>query len=174
MSIGRCLAASVRCHRQQRLITALRPAAIDQAPLAGSVIRHCDDVQLPCYAVPESAGLLAEPYRVNRLQCLYLRAAIMKSPRVRILLIALLACVLPLAVSGAESEVTAIDILLEPDAPMLQHAQAVNDRLLKVFPKGFALDATHRPHITLVQRFVLTENLDKSMPPSAKSSPVRM
>jgi len=44
---------------------------------------------------------------------------------------------------------------------MLQHAQAVNDRLLKVFPKGFALDATHRPHITLVQRFVLTKNLDK-------------
>ena len=33
--------------------------------------------------------------------------------------------------------------------------------LLKVFPKGFALDATHRPHITLVQRFVLTKNLDK-------------
>ncbi len=57
--------------------------------------------------------------------------------------------------------VTAIDILLEPDTTMLQHAQAVNDRLLKAFPKGFALDATHRPHITLVQRFVLTENLDK-------------
>jgi hypothetical protein len=59
------------------------------------------------------------------------------------------------------SAVTAIDILLEPDATMLQHAQVVNDRLLKVFPKGFALDATHRPHITLVQRFVFTENLDK-------------
>ena len=59
------------------------------------------------------------------------------------------------------SAVTAIDILLEPDATMLQHAQVVNDRLLKVFPKGFALDATHRPHVTLVQRFVLTENLDK-------------
>ena len=44
---------------------------------------------------------------------------------------------------------------------MLQHAQAVNDRLLKVFPKGFALDASHRPHITLVQRFVITKNLDK-------------
>src|SRR5208282_1339967 len=44
---------------------------------------------------------------------------------------------------------------------MLQQAQVVNDRLLKVFPKGFALDAAHRPHITLVQRFVLTENLDK-------------
>src|SRR6266481_9039776 len=57
--------------------------------------------------------------------------------------------------------VTAIDILLEPDATMVQHAQAVNERLLKVFPKGFSLDASHRPHITLVQRFVLTKNLDK-------------
>jgi hypothetical protein len=67
-----------------------------------------------------------------------------------------------LAAAKAEpSAVTAIDILLEPDATMLQHAQAVNDRLLKVFPKGFSLDATHRPHITLVQRFVLTKNLDK-------------
>ena len=36
-----------------------------------------------------------------------------------------------------------------------------NDRLRKVFPKGFALDASHRPHITLVQRFVRTEDLDK-------------
>ena len=59
------------------------------------------------------------------------------------------------------NDVTAIDILLEPDATMLQHAQVVNDRLLKVFPKGFPLDDTHRPHITLVQRFVLTKNLDK-------------
>ncbi len=67
----------------------------------------------------------------------------------------------PAAAQADPNAVTAIDILLEPDAAMLQHAQAVNDRLLKVFPKGFALDATHRPHITLVQRFVLTKNLDK-------------
>src|SRR6266498_5978705 len=57
--------------------------------------------------------------------------------------------------------ITAIDILLEPDATMLQHAVATNERLRKAFRKGFALDASHRPHITLVQRFVLTENLDK-------------
>jgi hypothetical protein len=63
--------------------------------------------------------------------------------------------------AAAEPSITAIDILLVPDATMLKHAQATNDRLLKVFPKGFALDATHRPHITLVQRFVLTKNLDK-------------
>jgi hypothetical protein len=59
------------------------------------------------------------------------------------------------------NDVTAIDILLEPDATMLQNAQAVNDRLRKVFPQGFALDATHRPHISLVQRFVPAKDLDK-------------
>ena len=57
--------------------------------------------------------------------------------------------------------VTAIDILLEPDAAMLRHAEANNARLLKVYPQGFALDATHRPHITLVQRFVRTADLEK-------------
>jgi hypothetical protein len=57
--------------------------------------------------------------------------------------------------------VTAIDILLKPDATILQHAEASNARLLKVYPKGFALDATHRPHITMVQRFVRTADLDK-------------
>jgi haloacid dehalogenase-like hydrolase len=57
--------------------------------------------------------------------------------------------------------VTAIDILLEPDATMLRHAEVNNARLLNVFPKGFALDAAHRPHITLIQRFVRTADLDK-------------
>jgi hypothetical protein len=61
----------------------------------------------------------------------------------------------------SQPQVTAIDILLEPDATMLKHAEANNARLLAVFPKGFALDATHRPHITLVQRFVRTADLDK-------------
>jgi hypothetical protein len=59
--------------------------------------------------------------------------------------------------SGAqESPITAIDIALEPDATMIQHAEAVNARLLKVFPKGFVLDATHHPHISILQRYVRT------------------
>ncbi|MGL6110567.1 MAG: 2'-5' RNA ligase family protein [Rubrivivax sp.] len=57
--------------------------------------------------------------------------------------------------------VTAINILLEPDATMLERCEANNARLLKVFPKGFALDATHRPHVTLLQRFVRTADVDK-------------
>jgi len=61
----------------------------------------------------------------------------------------------------AQNPSTAIDILLEPDATMLRHAQANNARLLKVFPKGFELDEAHRPHITLVQRFVRTEQLNQ-------------
>jgi hypothetical protein len=62
---------------------------------------------------------------------------------------------------ATQSEITAIDILLEPDATMLQKCAANNARLLGVFPKGFALDATHTPHITMLQCFVRTTDLDK-------------
>ena len=57
--------------------------------------------------------------------------------------------------------VTAIDIALEPDATMIQHAMADNARLLKSFPKGFSLDATHHPHVSILQQFVRTDDLDK-------------
>jgi hypothetical protein len=60
-----------------------------------------------------------------------------------------------------QAPITAIDVLLEPDATMLKRAEANNARLLEVFPKGFALDAAHRPHITLIQCFVGTADLDK-------------
>jgi len=66
-----------------------------------------------------------------------------------------------LALGYQASSVTAIDILLQPDATMLKHAAADNARLLKEFPKGFALDATHTPHITMLQCFVRTADLDK-------------
>ena len=36
-----------------------------------------------------------------------------------------------------------------------------NARLLKAFPKGFALDETHHPHVTMLQQFVRTADLDK-------------
>ena len=61
----------------------------------------------------------------------------------------------------ATEPVTAIDIALEPDATMIHHAEAVNARLLKQFPKGFALDATHHPHISVLQRYVRTSDLDR-------------
>jgi hypothetical protein len=65
-------------------------------------------------------------------------------------------------VTAAEpSQVTAIDILLDPDATMVKHAVAANERLLKEFPKGFALGPTHHPHISCLQRYVKTADLDK-------------
>jgi len=60
-----------------------------------------------------------------------------------------------------QSKITAIDILLEPDATMIQHAQADNARLLQNFPKGVPLDAEHAPHVTMLQRYVNTADLGK-------------
>ncbi len=60
-----------------------------------------------------------------------------------------------------QNPVTAIDIALEADATMVQHAMAANARLRKSFPKGFALDETHHPHISMLQQFVRTDDLDK-------------
>lgn len=56
---------------------------------------------------------------------------------------------------------TAIDIALEPDATMIRQADAANAKLLKVLPQGFALDATHNPHVSILQRHVRTADLDR-------------
>ncbi len=80
-------------------------------------------------------------------------------------LVAGMAAVPALAVTqGAfarQNPVMAIDIALEPDATMVRHAKDANARLLKSFPKGFALDETHHPHVSVLQQFVRTDALDK-------------
>ncbi|MGZ8928225.1 MAG: hypothetical protein ACXW03_07200 [Methylobacter sp.] len=63
--------------------------------------------------------------------------------------------------SAKQNPITAINIALDPDATMTRHVEAANARLLKVHPKGFALDASHKPHITILQRYVHTENLNQ-------------
>ncbi len=65
------------------------------------------------------------------------------------------------AARAQDSGFTAIDIALEPDDVMIQHAKAANARLRQDFPEGFALDATHHPHVTMLQQFVHTADLDK-------------
>ncbi|HEY9759724.1 MAG TPA: 2'-5' RNA ligase family protein [Oculatellaceae cyanobacterium] len=62
---------------------------------------------------------------------------------------------------SAVAAVTAIDIALNPGATMAKHAEEANAELRKNYAKGFALDASHHPHITLVQRFVKTADLEK-------------
>jgi hypothetical protein len=63
--------------------------------------------------------------------------------------------------SAQESPATAIDVALEPDQTMVGHAQAANAALLENFPKGFSLDATHHPHISIFAGFVPTADLPK-------------
>jgi hypothetical protein len=60
-----------------------------------------------------------------------------------------------------QNPVTAIDIALEPDATIVQHAKDANARLLKSFPKGLALDETHHSHVSVLQQFVRTDDFDK-------------
>lgn len=54
----------------------------------------------------------------------------------------------------------AVDVVLEPDETMTARARGVNARLLTVYPDGFALDADHQPHISMLQRFVRAADLN--------------
>jgi len=54
----------------------------------------------------------------------------------------------------------AIDVLLEPNQAMLDKANASNARLRDDYPAGYALDATHAPHVTMLQRYVRVKDLD--------------
>ena len=56
---------------------------------------------------------------------------------------------------------TAINVLLEPDAATRDRALEFNARLRQTMPDGFALDATHAPHITVLQRYVSSPELEQ-------------
>ena len=56
---------------------------------------------------------------------------------------------------------TAINVLIEPDAATRARARDLNARLRRTMPEGFALDATHAPHITVLQRYVRTPELEQ-------------
>lgn len=60
------------------------------------------------------------------------------------------------------SNLTAIDILINPEDAMLTRAKAINTRMLASIPTppGFALDDNHQPHVTVLQRYVRTADLD--------------
>ena len=58
------------------------------------------------------------------------------------------------------SELTAIDILANPDGAAIERAKKINAQMRQSVPSGYALDATHQPHITTLQRYVRTADLD--------------
>lgn len=54
----------------------------------------------------------------------------------------------------------AIDVLLQPDPTLIDKSTAVNARLRENFPTGYEIDASHAPHITLLQRFIREKEIN--------------
>ena len=63
----------------------------------------------------------------------------------------------------AQSGITAIDVLLDPDHTMLDSARKYNNLMRKNYSGAgsYELDAIHNPHITVLQCFVNTADLVK-------------
>jgi hypothetical protein len=61
------------------------------------------------------------------------------------------------------SDVTAVNVLIEPDEATRARARDLNARLRRAMPEGFALDTTHIPHITVLQRYVRTPELEQAL-----------
>ena len=64
------------------------------------------------------------------------------------------------ATAAPGDNLIAIDVLLEPNQVMLDKANASNARLRENYSAGYALDATHAPHVTMLQRYVRVKDLD--------------
>jgi hypothetical protein len=58
------------------------------------------------------------------------------------------------------SALTAVDILIEPDDASIERAREVNRRMPLSIPAGLTLDDTHLPHITMLQRYLITADVD--------------
>lgn len=84
-------------------------------------------------------------------------------PRRMVIPVFFFAVLLPLTAFAQQSprvsDVLAIDILIEPDDSLIQRANVDNAKLRQNYPQGYSLDASHAPHITLVQRYVLSKDL---------------
>jgi 2'-5' RNA ligase len=70
----------------------------------------------------------------------------------------------------SQPAITAVDILLDPDQTMLNSAKLYNSRMQQNYsgPGSYSLDALHTPHITVLQCFVNTADLDKVFAAAAK------
>jgi len=83
--------------------------------------------------------------------------------------IKIICCLAPIIFSAsikhavAQSAITAIDVLLDPDKKMLDSAKVYNQIMLKNYSGAgsYSLDAIHTPHITVLQCFVKTSDLEK-------------
>lgn len=80
--------------------------------------------------------------------------------RVPVILMASLVTVSATA-GAAQSELIAIDVLIQPDQKMMTEAARWNSLMREQTPEGFELDEEHAPHITLIQLFIDKTDLPK-------------
>ena len=66
--------------------------------------------------------------------------------------------------------VTAINVLLVPDDETRERARALNAELRLELRWGFAFDETHQPHLTVVQRYVRSADLDRVLAAVGKAA----
>ena len=59
----------------------------------------------------------------------------------------------------APGEVIAVNVLLRPDQESSERAARINGALRQSDPRGFAFDASHLPHISILQGYVQAKNL---------------
>jgi hypothetical protein len=64
----------------------------------------------------------------------------------------------------AQSDLLAIDILLDPDQTMLDSAKVYNHLMQQNYsgPGSFTLDEIHNPHISVLQCFIKSSDLEKA------------
>jgi hypothetical protein len=60
------------------------------------------------------------------------------------------------------TELTAVDIMIQPDATAIARAREVNRRMPLSIPAGITLDDTHLPHITMLQRYLISADIDRA------------
>ena len=60
------------------------------------------------------------------------------------------------------TDLTAVDIMIQPDPVAIARARAVNARMPLSIPAGITLDDTHLPHITMLQRYLNTADLERA------------
>jgi len=56
-------------------------------------------------------------------------------------------------------KIVAINVLLVPEQSMSARAKQINEQLRQTYPRGFALDADHVPHISILHRYVPEQSL---------------
>jgi hypothetical protein len=71
----------------------------------------------------------------------------------------LAALVLSASCAFAQSDLIAIDVLIQPGPKMMSEAEEWNAMMRDQNPGGFELDEEHAPHITLIQRFIAESDL---------------